>query len=43
MTATVDPPANGYRAFFAELDYTLEGLTYRVCTQVRVVGPAGVK
>jgi PhoPQ-activated pathogenicity-related protein len=43
VAATMDPPANGYRAFYAELDYALEGLTYHVCTQVRVVGPTAVK
>src|SRR5437899_1905220 len=41
VAATMDPPTTGYRAFFAELDYALEGLTYHLCTQVRVVGPTG--
>jgi PhoPQ-activated pathogenicity-related protein len=40
VAATMDSPASGYRAFFTELDYALEGLTYHLCTQVRVVGPA---
>jgi PhoPQ-activated pathogenicity-related protein len=40
VAATMDPPISGYRAFFAELDYALDGLTYHLCTQVRVVGPA---
>jgi PhoPQ-activated pathogenicity-related protein len=41
ISAAVEKPASGYRAFFAELDYTLEGLAYHLSTQVRVVGPAG--
>jgi PhoPQ-activated pathogenicity-related protein len=41
VRATVDRPASGYRTFFVELDYMLEGLAYHLSTQVRVVGPAG--
>lgn len=37
-TATVEMPASGFRAFYGELDYDLDGLTYRVGTQVRVLG-----
>jgi PhoPQ-activated pathogenicity-related protein len=32
------PAAEGYLAFFGELDFTLEGLTYNLSTQVRVAG-----
>jgi PhoPQ-activated pathogenicity-related protein len=37
VTVAVDPPGSGFRAFYAELDYVIDGLTYRVCTTVRVV------
>jgi PhoPQ-activated pathogenicity-related protein len=39
VTAAVEPPEKGFRAFYAELDYDLDGLTYRVCTKVRVLAP----
>jgi PhoPQ-activated pathogenicity-related protein len=35
----VDPPSEGFRAFFAELDFEREGLRYHLCTQVRVAAP----
>jgi PhoPQ-activated pathogenicity-related protein len=38
VTAAVEKPSTGYRAFYAELDYDLDGLTYRICTTVRVLG-----
>ncbi|HEX4589014.1 MAG TPA: PhoPQ-activated protein PqaA family protein [Gemmataceae bacterium] len=41
VTATVDSPSTGFRAFYAELDYDLDGLTYRVCSGVRVVAAEG--
>jgi PhoPQ-activated pathogenicity-related protein len=31
----VNPPANGYLAFFGELDYEIDGLKYHLSTQVR--------
>lgn len=37
VTVAVEQPATGFRAFYAELDYELDGLTYRACTTVRVV------
>lgn len=37
------PPAEGCRAFFAELDYASDGLDYHLSTQVRIAGrPAAV-
>lgn len=39
-TAAVDSPSAGFRAFFVELDYDLDGLTYHVCSGVRVLPPA---
>jgi PhoPQ-activated pathogenicity-related protein len=36
----VDPPAEGFVAFFGELDYEIDGLRYQLSTQVRVAGPA---
>jgi PhoPQ-activated pathogenicity-related protein len=41
VTAAADLPATGYRAFFLETDYALDGLTYHLCTQPRVTGAAG--
>jgi PhoPQ-activated pathogenicity-related protein len=41
VTAAVAPPKTGYRAFFVELDYDLDGQPYRLSTQLRVTAPAG--
>jgi PhoPQ-activated pathogenicity-related protein len=38
VTGEIDPPANGYRAFFAELDFEVDGLPYHLSTQIRVSG-----
>ncbi len=35
----IDPPAQGYRAFFAELDFQTDGIPYHLSTQIRIVGP----
>jgi PhoPQ-activated pathogenicity-related protein len=40
VTAATDSPSSGFRAFFVELDYDLDGLTYHVCSRVRVLPPA---
>lgn len=37
LTTTVEKPANGCRAFFAEIDFSIEGLIGRFSTQVRVI------
>ncbi len=37
VAVAADVPASGFRAYFGELDYELDGLTYRVCTAVRVL------
>jgi PhoPQ-activated pathogenicity-related protein len=37
VTATVAPPTAGYRVFYAELEYEVDGLTYYLSTQVRVL------
>jgi PhoPQ-activated pathogenicity-related protein len=34
----VDPPAEGCLAFYAELDYEIDGIPYHLCTQLRVAG-----
>ena len=34
---TVAAPARGYRAFFAETEYELDGLTFTLCTQLRIL------
>jgi PhoPQ-activated pathogenicity-related protein len=36
-TITQESPASGYRAFYAEIDYTIDELKYSLCTQVRVL------
>lgn len=38
ISAAVDVPAKGFRAFFVECDYDLGGLAYTLSTQLRVVG-----
>lgn len=38
VTAEIAPPATGCRAFFAELDFEVDGLTHQVSTQLRIVG-----
>jgi PhoPQ-activated pathogenicity-related protein len=40
MTAEVPRPEKGYVAFFADLDYEVEGITYHLSTQI---GQQGVK
>jgi PhoPQ-activated pathogenicity-related protein len=37
VTAEVAPPTNGATAFFAELDYEIDGLTHQVSTQMRIL------
>lgn len=40
-TATaVRPPPDGFVAYWAELDYTIDGIDYALSTQLAVVGPA---
>jgi hypothetical protein len=41
VVAVVEAPADGYRAYFAEVDYDLGGLPYHLSTQLRVVGAKG--
>jgi PhoPQ-activated pathogenicity-related protein len=36
-------PKEGYLAFYGELDYDLDGLTYHLSTQLRLSGPGGKK
>lgn len=38
VAAVVDPPARGFLAFYAELDYSIGDLPYHLSTQVRIVG-----
>jgi hypothetical protein len=38
VTGEVEPPKEGYLAFFGELDYEVDGLPYRLSTQLRMVG-----
>lgn len=35
--ATVTAPGKGFRAFFAETEYDLEGLRFTLCTQIRIL------
>ena len=37
ILAHVDPPAAGYRAFFAEIDFRDNDIPYTLSTQIRVV------
>src|SRR5207245_1656756 len=36
----VAPPAAGYLAFYAELDYAIDGIPFHLSTQIRVAGEA---
>lgn len=38
VTGEVEPPEEGYLAFFGELDYEVDGLPYRLSTQLRMAG-----
>ncbi len=38
LAAVVDPPAKGFAAFYAELDYTIDDLPYHLSTTLRVIG-----
>jgi PhoPQ-activated pathogenicity-related protein len=38
VVALVPPPAKGCEAFFAELDYEIDGIPYHLSTQMRVAG-----
>ena len=34
----LEPPTEGCKAFFGELDYEIDGIRYHLCTQMRVAG-----
>jgi hypothetical protein len=36
IVGDVTPPDNGHLAFFGEVDYDIQGLRYRLSTQVRM-------
>jgi PhoPQ-activated pathogenicity-related protein len=38
ITGEVAPPAEGCLAFYADLDYEIDGIPYHLCTQIRVAG-----
>lgn len=38
LVGTVDAPGEGFRAFYAELDYEIDGIRYSLSTQIRVAG-----
>ncbi len=38
VTGLVDPPQTGFKAFYAELDYQEDDLTYHLSTQLRLEG-----
>jgi PhoPQ-activated pathogenicity-related protein len=38
VVGTVEPPAQGLCAFYAELEYEIDGIPYTLCTQLRVAG-----
>ena len=37
LVGTIDAPNGGYRVFFGEMEYQLDGMTYYLSTQVRVL------
>ena len=37
-TVHVQPPTTGYLAFYLEFEFQLDGLTFPLCTQIRVAG-----
>ena len=39
ITLSQDPPATGFRAFFAEFDFDMDGLKYTLSTQIRILEP----
>jgi PhoPQ-activated pathogenicity-related protein len=39
ITLTQQLPATGYRAFFAEFDFDMDGLKYTLSTQIRILEP----
>jgi PhoPQ-activated pathogenicity-related protein len=40
ISAAVERPKKGYRAFYAEVDYEMDGIAYHLSTQLRVAGPS---
>jgi len=38
MMGEVNAPAEGCLAFYAELDYEIDGIKYHLCTQIRIAG-----
>jgi PhoPQ-activated pathogenicity-related protein len=38
LVGTIEPPAEGYLAFYGEVDYTMEDIKFHLSTQLRVVG-----
>ena len=39
VTIPLAPPASGYRAAFAEAEYEIDGLTFTLSTQIRILEP----
>jgi PhoPQ-activated pathogenicity-related protein len=37
LTALIDPPAEGFRVFYGEMEYQIDGMTFYLSTQVRVL------
>jgi hypothetical protein len=38
MTGSVLKPKKGFKACFAEMEFEIDGLTYDLSTQVKVIG-----
>jgi PhoPQ-activated pathogenicity-related protein len=38
LVGHVEPPKEGFVAFYAELDFEIDGIKYTLCTQIRVLG-----
>jgi PhoPQ-activated pathogenicity-related protein len=43
VQGAVEAKAGEYEAFYVDMDFDAGGLTYHLCTQIRVVSPAGKK
>jgi hypothetical protein len=37
VTGTIAPPATGSAAFYGALDYDFNGVSYTLCTQLRIL------
>jgi PhoPQ-activated pathogenicity-related protein len=38
LVGEVEPPAEGFLAFYGEMEYEIDGIKYTLCTQIRIAG-----